>query len=98
MAHGLLKVAYWYMPIFRLPASLTLVRDESIMQDPHPDTESQRELLRLAQKAVQDLPECRESRIADVQRALDGQTLMLKADVLASRLLADPLHHVHCDL
>lgn len=68
------------------------------MQDMHPDTESQNDVLRFAQKAVQEAPECRESRIEEVQHALSNQQLMLNADVLAARIISDPLHQVHYDL
>lgn len=68
------------------------------MHDMPPDTESQNEMIRFAQKTVQEAPECRESRIAEVQRALNDHHLMLNANVLASRIMADPLHQVHCDL
>ena len=69
------------------------------MQDMHPDTEAQNVngMFRFAQEAVQEVPECRESRIAEVQRALNDHHLMLNAEVLASRIMADPLHQVNCD-
>ncbi len=82
MARGLLKAVGWYMPILSLSASLNLVRGESIMQDMYPDTESQHELFRFAQKAVQDVPECRESRIAAAQRALSCTTRSKQSDPL----------------
>ncbi len=68
------------------------------MQDMHPDTESQGDVFRFAQKAVQEAPECRESRIAEAQRALNDHQLIPNAEVLASRIMADPLHQVHYDL
>lgn len=86
------------MPILSLPASLTLTKGELIMQDMYPDTESLNHMLHLALKVVQEAPECRESRIAEVQRALHDQHLMLEAEVLTSRIMADPLHQAHCDL
>ncbi len=55
----------------------------------------QDDMTRFAQQAVHDVPECRESRIAEVQRALRDHQLMLNADVLASRIVADPLNQAH---
>jgi hypothetical protein len=70
------------------------------MQDMYSDTESHTEndLVRFAQKAVREVPECRASRIAEAQRALNSHRLMLNAEVLASRLIADSLHQAHCDM
>ncbi|WP_143309137.1 hypothetical protein [Candidatus Entotheonella palauensis] len=70
------------------------------MQDMQPDTKSHHDddVFRFAQKVVQEMPECRESRIAEVQRTLNNHHLILNAEVLASRIIADPLHQVHCDL
>jgi hypothetical protein len=70
------------------------------MQDMHPDTESQNpnDMFRFAQEAVWKAPECREARIAAAQRALSDDQLMLNAEVLASQVMADPLHRVNCDV
>ena len=70
------------------------------MQDMHLDIESQHatEMCRFAQEAVREAPECRESRIAAAKRALNDHHLMLNAEVLASRIMADPLHQVNCDM
>jgi hypothetical protein len=68
------------------------------MQDMHPDTESPSEMFSFARKAVQEAPECREARIVEAQRALNNHNLMLHAEVLASRIIEDPLHQVHCDV
>ncbi len=68
------------------------------MQDMHPDTESQDAILRFAQQAVQEAPDCRESRLVEARRALNDQDLMLDAEALASRIIADPLHQVHCEM
>lgn len=69
------------------------------MRDTHPDTASQNQndWLHFAQEAVRQAPECRESRITAAQRALNEHDLMLHAEVLASRIMTDPLHQVHCD-
>ncbi len=85
------------MPILSLLASLTLARSEWIMQDIHLNTEFQHKMFRFAQNAVQEAPECRESRVAEAQDALKNHSLMLDAAILASRIMADPLHQVHCD-
>ncbi len=69
-----------------------------MMQDMHPDTDPQDDVFRLAQKVAREAPECRESRIAEVQRALNDHQLVLNAEVLASRIMADPLHQVHVAL
>lgn len=70
------------------------------MQDMHPDTEPHNpsDMFRFAQEAVRQAPECREARIAAAQRALSDGQLMLNADVLASQVMADPLHRVNCDV
>ncbi|WP_143300767.1 hypothetical protein [Candidatus Entotheonella palauensis] len=72
------------------------------MQDMHPDSEPENDceidMFRFAQQVAQQAPECRESRIADAQRALNDHHLMLNAEVLASRILVDPLHQAHCDV
>jgi hypothetical protein len=47
---------------------------------------------------VREAPEYRESRIAAAKRALNDHHLMLNAEVLASRIMADPLHQVNCDM
>jgi hypothetical protein len=71
-----------------------------IMQDMQPDIESpnKNDMLRFAQKAVREVPECRELRTTAAQCALHDHHLMLNAEVLASRIMADPLHQVHCDV
>lgn len=72
------------------------------MHDTQPDTGSQNEnenkMVRLAQKAVQEAPESRALRIAQAKRALNDHNLMPNAEVLASRIMADPLHQAHCDM
>jgi hypothetical protein len=72
------------------------------MHDTQPDTGSQNEnenkMIRLAQKAVQEAPESRALRIAQAKRALNDHNLMPNAEVLASRIMADPLHQAHCDM
>ena len=71
------------------------------MQDLQPDTASHKPnesfYIALAKKVIQEAPECRESRITAAQRALNDHRLMFSADILASRIVADPLHQVHCD-
>jgi hypothetical protein len=72
------------------------------MHDTQPDTGTQNEnenkMIRLAQKAVQEAPESRALRIAQAKRALNDHNLMPNAEVLASRIMADPLHQAHCDM
>jgi len=70
------------------------------MQDMHPDIESQnaQDMYRFAQEVMREAPECRESRIAAAKCALNDHNLMLNAEVLASRIMADPLHQVNCDM
>ena len=72
------------------------------MHDTQPDTGSQNEIenkmIRLSQKDVQEAPESRALRIAQAKRALNDHNLMPNAEVLASRIMADPLHQAHCDM
>jgi hypothetical protein len=76
------------------------------MHDTQPDTGSHNEnenknenkMIRLAQKAVQEAPESRALRIAQAKRALNNHNFMPNAEVLASRIMADPLHQAHCDM
>jgi hypothetical protein len=100
MAWALLEAAVGYTPILSLSAFLILIRSEWIMQDMHPDTESPNpnDMFRLAQEAVRKAPEYREARIAAARRALSDDQLMLNAEVLASQVMADPLHRVNCDV
>jgi anti-sigma28 factor (negative regulator of flagellin synthesis) len=63
----------------------------SIMHDAHPQDPTHDHDTRMARKIAQEAPEVRKDRIAAAKRALQQGTLMLDADTLADRILADPL-------
>jgi len=47
--------------------------------------------IHMVRKAAQEAPEVRQNRVAAAKKALQQDKLMLDADILADRLLADPL-------
>jgi anti-sigma28 factor (negative regulator of flagellin synthesis) len=61
------------------------------MHDAHPQNLTHDHDMLTARKIAQEAPEVRKDRIAAAKRALQQGALMLDADTLADRVLADPL-------